>query len=547
MQKPVHDQRMFVFLSVAGLLMIFGIGAYNLYLGETMRGAIELIVGGIGVVNLIFFALTRQLTVATHLVAILIAILLGYLLVNGGIAGSGGYWIFVYPALTFSMLKWRVASVYSSLLGFGLAGITILVWLGYDVTNYNLRQLVQLILAYILTAVMWSIAERIHNRIENEYDVQGRQLEHERSILWQQRDQLRVFKTAVEQSGEMMLLADPEGIVLWANGATERVTGFTPAEAVGKKAGELWGHLMDQAYYAEMWETIKKRKELFTSEIQNHRKNGERFFSTITIYPLLSSAGEIQYMVATQRDITEQKEVDQMKTDFVSLVSHQLRTPLTALRWNLETLLAGELGKLSAKQKVVLREVQESNIRMIKLISTLLNISRIESGRLIVETNEVELRTYMQEAVKSCHSNERGQKIVLELPQEEVKVKVDTGILRHVIANLVSNASKYSPAEGEIKVTLEKGEQGYTIRVSDAGYGIPQAEQRKIFGKFFRASNVRKYSTDGTGMGLYIVSLLVKLLGGKIGFESREGVGSTFTVTLPLKGVPARAGEVRLV
>ncbi|MCE7897921.1 hypothetical protein DCC61_02820 [Candidatus Microgenomates bacterium] len=261
----------------------------------------------------------------------------------------------------------------------------------------------------------------------------------------------------------------------------------------------------------------------------------------------LDKDGVIQYYVATQRDVTEQKEVDQMKTDFVSLVSHQLRTPLSSMRWNLEMLLAGDIGKLSAKQKAVIKSTEEANARMIKLISTLLNISRIESRKLIVEPEEIDLVAYFEDLARQCQSNVKGQKLLLTMPKGPYKVVVDPMLLRQITNNFLNNASKYSPEDKPIEISVVDQGGKYKISVTDHGIGIPQSEQRKIFGKFFRASNVSKHATDGTGMGLYIGSMLVKLLGGTIGFESQEDKGSTFWVELPRSGVSARAGEVKLV
>ena len=236
-----------------------------------------------------------------------------------------------------------------------------------------------------------------------------------------------------------------------------------------------------------------------------------------------------------------------MKTEFVSLVSHQLRTPLSSMRWNLEMLYGGDVGKLSIKQKEVVKNTKEANERMIKLISTLLNISRIESGRLIVEPEEVDLVAYFGDLAKRCQSNVKGQELKLSMPKGMYKVVVDPMLLRQITNNFVNNASKYSPEDKPIEIGVVDMGEKYAISVTDHGIGIPLAEQRKIFGKFFRASNVSKQETDGTGMGLYISSMLVKLLGGTIEFESKENVGTTFRIILPKKGVSAIAGEVKLV
>lgn len=547
MKHNQHEHWLFVVISLIGITSLFTMGGVNLYLGNRYLGTGEIIIGAVGVVTLTIYLYKRNLDQASHIVLSSMFLLLAVVMIDGGIRETGWLWAFVFPTLAFSLRPVRTASFYVSMFGFYLAGLTVAEYLGLNYSVYGRAGLTQMCAAYAVVSMMMSFAERTHERVWSDNERQKEELARDKNTLWKQRDQLRIFKTAVEQSGEMMILTDPEGMVLWANAASERVTGFSVKETVGRKAGVLWGRLMDEAYYKNMWDKIKNKKELFVSEIQNHRKNGEHFYSTINIYPLLDGQGTIQYYVATQRDITEEKEVDQMKTDFVSLVSHQLRTPLTSMRWNLEMLMAGDIGKLSAKQKAIVKNTEEANARMTKLISTLLNISRIESGRLIVEPTELDLVAYFRELEKHCQSNVKGQKLVLKMPVGPYKVVVDPMLLRQILNNFVNNASKYSPEDKPIEIgVIDMGEK-YMISVMDQGIGIPQSEQRKIFGKFFRASNVSKHETDGTGMGLYIGSMLVKLLGGRIEFESKEGVGTTFKVILPKRGVPAKAGEVKMI
>lgn len=542
-----HESWLFIIITMVGVVSLFILGSINYFFDQRLLGIIELGIGIIGLINALIYLRLKNINFASHVVLLSMLALLSAVLIDGGIKDTGWLWTFVYPPLAFALRRVRVASWYVSALGFFMAGLAVCEYYGVDISVYNLVGLVQLCAAYAVVSTMVSFAERAHERIEKDYIAQSIELANEKNVLWQQRDQLRIFKTAVEQSGEMMILTDPEGIVLWANQATERVTGFSIGDTIGHKAGVLWGKLMDDDYYKKMWTRIKDEKKLFVSEIQNHRKNGEHFYSTINIYPLLDSHGVIQYYVATQRDITEEKEVDQMKTDFVSLVSHQLRTPLSSMRWNLEMLYGGDVGKLSTKQKEVVKNTKEANERMIKLISTLLNISRIESGRLIVEPEEVDLVAYFGDLAKHCQSNVKGQELKLSMPKGMYKVVVDPMLLRQITNNFVNNASKYSPEDKPIEIGVADMGDKYAISVTDHGIGIPRSEQRKIFGKFFRASNVSKHETDGTGMGLYIGSMLVKLLGGTIEFESKENVGTTFRVILPKKGVSAIAGEVKLV
>ncbi len=186
-------------------------------------------------------------------------------------------------------------------------------------------------------------------------------VQKEKDTVASQAESLQKFEAASKQSNEMMVFTDSEGIVEWANKATENITGFTNEETVGKKVGVLWGKLMPKEYYKKLWDTVKIDRTNFVSEIENHRKNGERFWSTISVFPIEDQNNNIKFLVGTQRDITKEKQIDQMKTEFISLASHQLRTPLSAMKWFLEMLIAGDLGKLTEEQCKAVENIDQSN------------------------------------------------------------------------------------------------------------------------------------------------------------------------------------------
>lgn len=370
----------------------------------------------------------------------------------------------------------------------------------------------------------------------------------EKMIIEKQANNLKRFEIAAAQSTEMMVFTDPDGIVEWANQATETITGFTVKEASGKKAGILWGKLMDKDWYEELWHTIKIEKKLFSKEIKNHRKNGERFTSNLTIYPLLNEDGSVQFFVATQRDITHEKDVDRMKTDFISLASHQLRTPLSAIKWFLEMLVAGDMGELNKEQREAIDNIEQSNERMIALVNGLLNISRIESGRIIIEPVLSDLAKITTEAVLELDKAFKTKKQIVktDFTSDIIALFIDEKLIRQVIINLLTNANKYTKEGGEINLSILYKDQDVVVQISDNGYGIPDNEQSKIFTRFFRATNILKQETDGTGLGLYLAKAIVESSGGRIWFKSIEGQGTTFWFTIPLKGMKAQAGEVRL-
>lgn len=274
------------------------------------------------------------------------------------------------------------------------------------------------------------------------------------------------------------------------------------------------------------------------------RADKTRFPAAITVSPVLVE-GEAVGAIEVFRDITKEKEVDQAKTDFVSLASHQLRTPLSTINWYSEMLLAGDAGKISREQRKYIEEIYRGNQRMVALVSDLLSVSRIEVGTFTVDPEPTNILELAKQIISDLEPRIFKRKIGLaehyddDIPLMNIDPKL-TGI---VIDNLLSNAIKYTPEAGHIDFTIRKQENAVHISVKDNGYGIPAQQQDKIFGKLFRADNIRDKETDGTGLGLYITKAIVDYSGGKIWFESVENKGSVFNVSLPLVGMSKKTGS----
>ncbi|MDO8668752.1 MAG: ATP-binding protein [Candidatus Buchananbacteria bacterium] len=361
---------------------------------------------------------------------------------------------------------------------------------------------------------------------------------------------LEKFELAVDSAYDQIVITNPDGLILHANKSIERITGFKLKEVLGRKVGsrELWGGQMGPDFYKKLWKTIKIDKKTFSGELINHRKNGDNYNVLVRISPVLDDKNRVVYFVGIERDITKEKEVDKMKTEFVSVASHQLRTPLTAIRWYVEEVYNGELGKLNKNQKDYLKQILESNERMIRLVNDLLNVSRLESGRVTVEPVLTDLVELIGTVVNECGILAKAKNCQLNFikPKSKIsKIKIDPVLIAQVINNLVSNSLKYSKSSGEkcsVVIDLSKKDPNVIISVKDNGIGIPSGLQNRVFDKFFRADNAIKSETEGTGLGLYISKMVVEASGGKIWFESSED-GTTFTFTLPLSGSPARKGE----
>lgn len=259
-----------------------------------------------------------------------------------------------------------------------------------------------------------------------------------------------------------------------------------------------------------------------------------------------SEAGKL--VVGEARDITFEKEVDRVKSEFVSLASHQLRTPLAAINWFSEMLLDGDAGKLTKKQKEYVEEVHVGNRRMVELVNALLNTSRLDLGTFLIEPVPTDLAKMSQDVVKELQPMIKTKKIdVVEEYQNTVPlIDVDQKLMRIVFQNYLSNALKYTPEEGHVEIRLSTEGDKVRLAVKDTGYGVPAKQADKIFTRLFRADNVLQKDVEGTGLGLYIVKSIMDQSGGKAWFESVENKGSTFYVELPLTGMKKKEGTKSL-
>ncbi len=231
------------------------------------------------------------------------------------------------------------------------------------------------------------------------------------------------------------------------------------------------------------------------------------------------------------------EELDQTKDEFVSMASHQLRTPLTSVKGYISMVLEGDVGKITPAQRQLLEEAYGSSERMVHLIGDFLNVSRLQTGKFIIDRHVVDLAKVVQQEVEGIQpvAVAHGIAVRYKRPARFPELYLDEGKIRQVIMNFMDNAIYYSPESKEIKVTLAV-EDGYAVlRVIDKGMGVPVEVQKKLFSKFFRAENARKQRPDGTGIGLYLAKKVVDGHSGSLVFSSEEGKGSTFGFRLPIK------------
>ncbi|PIR49614.1 hypothetical protein COU79_03930 [Candidatus Peregrinibacteria bacterium CG10_big_fil_rev_8_21_14_0_10_54_7] len=339
---------------------------------------------------------------------------------------------------------------------------------------------------------------------------------------------------AQSELGEGLIIMEEDRII-YANDACRTISGYTSEEFSAMPSFLL---IVVPEQRATLAERLRKRIQGEVVEEQYEtailHKDGRRVDLEISIKKF--NVKNAMRLVVIARDISERKKIDNAKNEFVSWVSHQLRTPLTASNFLAEMLLAGDDGKLTIEQTRSIEKIYDANQRMISLINSLLNVARIELGTLVVEcspTNLAEISNSVLDVLRPQIEikNLNVQRIY---DREMPLVNTDPNLVLMIFQNLLSNAVKYTN-KGGITVSIKRSAQNMLISITDTGMGIPKRDQENIFGKLFRATNVLTKEIEGTGLGLYIIKAIVELFEGGIWFDSEEEKGTTFYISLPLK------------
>lgn len=357
----------------------------------------------------------------------------------------------------------------------------------------------------------------------------------------------------IQSAAEGIFSTDTAGnINLW-NAAMVRLTGVEAKEILGKNIS-LGLRIIDRSeQYVSLHDSIFRKvfenKETVSISFLDgyflRDKGNEKIAVSITASPLFYDGGELLGAVVVVGDETKAFEADRTKSEFISIASHQLRTPLSTIRWFSELLTGGDLGDLNFEQKDALVELDSAVGRMIVLVNMLLNVSRIEQGTLAVIPEPCDMVKLINDLVHELkyEAERRGLLVEVQIKGEMPSTIIaDPKLMRFVVENLITNAMKYTPAKGNIKISISRRDQDIEINIADTGIGIPDDEQNKIFQKFFRATNAREKIQDGTGLGLFIAKFAVEASGGKIWFSSKKDKETIFSFTIPIKGSAPKEG-----
>ncbi len=358
---------------------------------------------------------------------------------------------------------------------------------------------------------------------------------------------------AIEQYDEMVVIANRNGVIEYANPATEKITGYTRKELTGKTPAILNAGVHGDEFFKNMWDTVL-RGNIWQGNITNKKKSGELYEEEMTISPVKGDEGKITHFVAIKRDITQRRQnevalnlakeeaerANTAKSVFLSSMSHELRTPLNSILGFSQLLATDTRNPLTDLQQGSLKRILGSGKHLLDLIDEVLDLSKIEAGKLAVMTENVEALPIVRDVIAGLEpiAERRGIKISNNANERGVYIKVDMMRFRQVILNLLSNAVKYNVDNGDVTVRLEKlATNELRISVTDSGTGIPDEKMDFLFEPFARLG-AETSSIEGTGIGLTITKKLVEAMSGKIGVESEAGKGSMFYVDFPLGEKP---------
>ncbi len=335
---------------------------------------------------------------------------------------------------------------------------------------------------------------------------------------------------------DAMITINPSGSIETLNPATARLFGYAPDALLRRDVGILFEVAPDRGRVETFLKRLQARRTLNTSKAEEfwaRRQDGSTFLADVTVSPVPLADGH-RYL-AVLRDVTERRQVERMKTEFVSTVSHELRTPLTSIAGSLGLLSGGAAGSLPERAGRLVDIAYNNCQRLVRLINDILDIEKIESGQMRFDNRPVDLVAATESSVQANSGFAEAHRVTVAFTPfaTDATVIADPDRLAQIVTNLLSNAIKFSPVGGVVDVQIEPLDRRYRLSIADRGPGVPPEFRDRIFAKFAQADSSDTRSKGGTGLGLSIVRELATRMGGSVMFEDRDGGGTVFSVDLP--------------
>lgn len=561
----IYYQQRFLHILLLVIVSVIAVQTVVFLFWEEMLGAAfnVLILSGLWVAVFVlhkgYYHLASSLTIL-----ILLALLLFSVLVDG-LSNATTFWFFVFPVIaTFLRGKhggtvWLLTVI---LVIFALFIATQMGYIGVDVIRYDTDTFLQLILAVFLVAVFvyfyqdnlekktTSVSER-EAKLSAIYTQLQDEIRHRKAIADSLDENLRIMSRQSAQNeallqsiGEGVIAVDQDATVIIANHITHNLFNLYEQDVINHNYADVFTLYREDGQAIEidkhpLMKTLKTQTSQHTSEYYCRNYNHEMIPVAITTSPVKTDNGDAIGAIQVFRDISEERAVARAKDEFLSLASHQLRTPLGAIRWYAERLL--KTTDLEPKDRKYLDAIYEDSARMSNLLSDYLDASRLQLRAESLNPKSQNVKDVVDKVVSDLRPliKDKKLKVVYKI-KDDLMFPTDPPLLEMITQNLVSNAVKYTPPNGTVTIAAnqyggreERFEGGVVINVEDTGIGIPEEEQHKVFSKLFRAENAVTSEIEGTGLGLYSVREAVERLGGDIWFESSPTAGTHFAVTLP--------------
>ncbi len=376
--------------------------------------------------------------------------------------------------------------------------------------------------------------QRSRDELEQRVRDRTAELAQANDRLRQEIDRRLGLAAIIDSAHDAVVGCDLEGNILSWNPAAEQLYGFSPVEEFGRPVSSLAMPLRKNEMEVAFLQA-QKGEPVLPFDSEHRRKNGMAVDVSVTVSPIRDSIGQVTGVSVVARDITVHKRVDRMKDEFISVVSHELRTPLTSIYGSLRLIQGSSAGKVSEDVAVLIDMACRNSERLSRLVGDILDISRIESGQITLTLVPVDLMAIAEQAIAANQGyfEQHGVRCSIGSRIEGFRVLVDPDRLMQVLANLLSNAAKFSPSGEAVQVDVALRDGYARVSVTDHGPGIPELFRARVFHKFAQADSSDVRSRGGTGLGLSIAKSLIEKLGGRIGFDSTPGFATTFYVELP--------------
>jgi PAS domain S-box-containing protein len=423
----------------------------------------------------------------------------------------------------------------------------------YVLVTYGNRAFVEIaLLVPLFYAINVAVAYRLTQVFHGGYRLRhayGRLAEDHRLLnhrLERQLVEIEEARRQVEASGRKLALfaerapiavleLQPDGTISEVNHAAEMLFGYAATELVGGPVKKLVRPEFHHAFDGTWQELLARRESMAGLKLRNPRRDGIDLICEWTITPLVNVQNEVIAVIAQGRDVTAQLEAERMKKEFTSTLSHELRTPLTSIIGSLQLINGGVVGEVDPEIGELTRVAERNSQRLLDLINDILDIEKVESGKLTFAPEVMRVDELVREALLLNRAFAERFKVRFEShgDQPERRVHADRKRLLQVMTNLLSNAAKFSPEGTVVDISTEDAGDCVRISVHDRGSGIPETFRARMFGRFTQADATATRQKGGSGLGLAICKRLIELMDGRIGFDNRPGGGSTFWFELP--------------